>query len=112
MGFPGGASGKEPTCHCRRLNRHGFNPCIRKMPWRRAWQPTSCLDNSMDGGGRWATVHRVPKSQTQLKRLSMCAPYLISLDFLSFLKHFSNHVSLYCSQRHWAKMEIPILMYI
>ena len=20
--------------------RHGFDPCVRKIPWRRAWQPT------------------------------------------------------------------------
>ena len=26
----------------------------------------SCLENSMDGGGWWATVHRVAKSRTQL----------------------------------------------
>ena len=32
--------GKEPTCQCRRLKRHGFNPWVRKIPWRRAWQPT------------------------------------------------------------------------
>ena len=36
-GFPGGASGTEPTWKCR---RHRFDPCIRKIPWRRAWQPT------------------------------------------------------------------------
>jgi len=30
----------------------------------------SCLKNSMDEGARWATVHRVAKSQTRLKRLS------------------------------------------
>ena len=29
--------GKEPTCQCR---RHGFDPWIRKIPWRREWQPT------------------------------------------------------------------------
>ena len=40
LGFPGGASGKEPTCQHRRHKRHGFNPWIRKIPWRRAWQPT------------------------------------------------------------------------
>ena len=37
-GFPGGASGKEPTCQCRRPKRCGFNPCIMKIPWSRAWQ--------------------------------------------------------------------------
>jgi len=36
-GFPGGASGKESTCRCKRC---GFNPWVRKIPWRRAWQPT------------------------------------------------------------------------
>ena len=30
----------------------------------------SCLENPMDRGACWATVHRVAKSQTQLKRLS------------------------------------------
>ena len=25
-GFPGGASGKEPTCQCRRCQRHEFDP--------------------------------------------------------------------------------------
>ena len=36
---PGGASGKEPTCQCRRCKRHGFDPWVRKMLWRRKWQP-------------------------------------------------------------------------
>ena len=32
-----------------------------------------CLENPMDRGAWQATVHGVTKSQTQLKRLSMCA---------------------------------------
>ena len=40
LGFPGGVSGKEPACQCRRYKRHGFNPWVRKIPWRRKWQPT------------------------------------------------------------------------
>ena len=39
-GFPGGASGKEPACRCRRQKRCGFDPWVRKIPWRRAWRPT------------------------------------------------------------------------
>jgi len=35
-GFPGGASGEEPTCQCRRHNILGFNPWVEKIPWRRA----------------------------------------------------------------------------
>ena len=33
-------SGKELTCQYRRCKRHGFDPWVRKIPWRRAWQPT------------------------------------------------------------------------
>ena len=33
--FPGGASGKEPSCHCRRCKRHGFHPWVGNIPWRR-----------------------------------------------------------------------------
>ena len=39
LGFPGGASGKEPLCQHRRHRRHGFDPWVRKITWRRAWQP-------------------------------------------------------------------------
>ena len=40
VGFPGGTSGKEPACQCRRLKRRGFSSWVGKIPWRRAWQPT------------------------------------------------------------------------
>ena len=38
--FPGGANGKERVCQCRRHKRCEFDPWIRKIPWRKAWQPT------------------------------------------------------------------------
>ena len=37
--FPGGSSGKEPICHCRRYKRHRFDPWVWKIPWRREWLP-------------------------------------------------------------------------
>ena len=40
MGFPGGASGKEPTCQCRRSKRRGCDPGVRKIPCSRKWQLT------------------------------------------------------------------------
>ena len=39
-GFPGGASGKEPACQYKRHKRNRFDPWVRKIPWRRKWQPT------------------------------------------------------------------------
>ena len=44
VGFPGGTSGKESTCQCRRLKKLGFDPWVGKISWRRAWQLTPvCL---------------------------------------------------------------------
>jgi len=38
-GFPGGSSGKESPCQCRRSKRCAFGPWVRKIPWSRKWQP-------------------------------------------------------------------------
>ena len=53
--------------------RPGFNPWVRKISWRRNGNPLQypCLENPMDRGAWWATVHRVAKSRTWLKCLSM-----------------------------------------
>ena len=39
-GFPRWFSSKESTRQCRRHRRHGFELWIRKISWRRIWQPT------------------------------------------------------------------------
>ena len=76
-GPSGGADGKEPDCQCSRCTRHGFSPWVGQMPWRRAWQPTPVfLPGGSHGRGAWrATAHRVTKSWTQLKQLSMHAKW-------------------------------------
>jgi len=74
QGFLGGASSKEHTCQCRRHKRCGFDAWIRKIPWRRKWQPTSVFLPGESHGQRSLagyTVHRVAKSQAWLKQLSM-----------------------------------------
>ena len=35
--FPGGSDGKSVCLQC---GRPGFSPWVRKIPWRRKWQPT------------------------------------------------------------------------
>ena len=42
-GLPGGTSGEDPACQCRRPMRSGLDPWVRKIPWRRKWQPTPDL---------------------------------------------------------------------
>ena len=33
-------NGKESTCQCRRWTKCRFDSWVRKIPWRRTWQPT------------------------------------------------------------------------
>ena len=74
MGFPGGARGKELICQYMSSKRQGFNPWVKKIPWRRLWEPTPVFltGESVDKGAWRATVHRIAKSRTRLKQL--CAP--------------------------------------
>ena len=71
-GFPGGASGKKPGCQCKRHKRRGSLPGSVRSPEEENGNPLqySCLANPMGRGAWWAMVHRVAKSQTQLKQLS------------------------------------------
>ena len=39
-GRPKWHRGKKSTCQWRRQRRHRFDSCVRKIPWRRTWQPT------------------------------------------------------------------------
>ena len=39
-GLPRWLWGKESACQCKRHERHGFNPWVKKIPSRREWQPT------------------------------------------------------------------------
>ena len=65
LGFPGGASGKEPACQCRRHERHKFDPWDGKIPWRRAWQPTPVL-LPRESYGQRSPVSHTPKGLKDL----------------------------------------------
>ena len=73
---------KELTCQCRRHKGRGFNPWVRKFPWRRAWQSTPVFLPGKSHGQKslLATVHGVEKSWTQLKGLSMHACIEVKID--------------------------------
>ena len=65
MGFPWWLSGKEFTCQCRDVCS---SPGSGRFPGEGNGNPLqySCLENPMDGGAWWATVHGVAKSRTRL----------------------------------------------
>ena len=65
MGFPGGSEVKASACNAGDL---GSILGVGKIPWRGNGNPLqySGLENPMDRGAWWATVHGVAKSLTRL----------------------------------------------
>ena len=65
LGFPGSVI-KNPPANARDV---GSIPGLERSLGEGNGNPLqySRLDNTMDRGARWATVHRVSKSQTRLK---------------------------------------------
>ena len=63
--FPGGTEGKAFDFN---VGDPGSNPGLGRSSGEGNANPLqySCLENPMDGGAWWATVHRVAKSQTRL----------------------------------------------
>ena len=118
--FPGGVSGKESICHCRRCKRLGLDPWVRKIPWRRAWQPTpvflpgeSYQQRSLVGCRLWgrtesdtteATQHNIKCSyciHQQMRRasskfhpLKICFFYIYYLDIRTLSYSYEKRISL------------------
>ena len=69
VGFPGGTSGKEPTCQCRDIRDADSIPGLGRSPGGGHGNPLqySCLENPKDRGAWQATFQRVTKSWTLLK---------------------------------------------
>ena len=55
-----------------RRKLHGQRGELQEDTMRRRWHPTqySCLENPMDGGAWWATVHGVTKIWTRLSNFT------------------------------------------
>ena len=70
FGFPGGSDGKASAHNAGNL---GSIPGLGRSPGEGNGNPLqySCLENSMDGGAWWATVHAVTKNWTRLSDLIM-----------------------------------------
>ena len=64
-GFPDGSDGKESACNVENLSSI---PGSERSPGGENGNPLqySCLENPMDRGAWWATVHRVAKSRAGL----------------------------------------------
>ena len=70
--FPGSSVGKESACNA---GDQGLIPGSGRSPREGNGNPLqySCLENPVDRGAWWATVHGVTQTWTRLKHLSMHA---------------------------------------
>ena len=72
-GLPRWLSSKESTCQCRRWR---FDPWVRKIPWKRKWQPTPIFLPGKSHGqrslagyspwGYWRVKYNLATKQPQL----------------------------------------------
>ena len=87
-GFPGGAVVKNLPASIGNTRDVVLIPEWGRSPGEGNGNllPYSCLENSMDGGAWWATVHGVAKSRTPLRDFTFTV-------FLTLSTH-SEHMSL------------------
>ena len=72
---------KKPTCQCR---RHGFDPWVGKIPWRRKWHPTPVFLPGKSHGQR-SLADYSPRGRTEsdtTEQLSMHAYQGLNLSFV------------------------------
>ena len=69
LGFPGGSEGKASAWN---VGDPGLIPGSGRSPGGENGNPLqySCLENPMDGGAWWATVHGIAESQTRLSNFT------------------------------------------
>ena len=102
LNFPGGSSGKESTCQCRRWRRSGFSPWVGKIPWRRKWQPTPVFlpgeaygQRSLAGYSPWG--HKESDMTEAAEHTCMRVPQIVNgLCSLSSVKLVSSVMKVAC----------------
>ena len=86
----------------RICGRHGLDSWVRKIPWRKKWQPLqySCLENPMDIRTWWATAHGLTESDTttfayKTARCTFLYPFTFNILMSLYLKQVSHrqHIS-------------------
>ena len=86
MDFSGGSDGKASAYNA---GDPGSIPGLGRSPGEGNGNPFqySCLENPMDGGAWWATVHGIAKSRTQLNDFT-------SLHFIIKINNFEKFIKI------------------
>ena len=67
-------SGKEPAYRSRRCRRRGFNPWVRRIPWRRKWQRIPMFSPGKFHGQRSLAGYS-PRNHKELDRTELLSTY-------------------------------------
>ena len=120
LGFPGGASGKESACQCRRHKRYKFDPWVQKILWSRKWRPTPVFLPG-ESHGHWSLADYRPwgykesdvTKHNTTTRLYYIIPYR---GFLSWTKvHrtsdlcFARYIMMAMRQKIWSLLKVERL---
>ena len=102
MGFPGGSDWKESACN---VGDPGSVPGLGRSPGEGKNYPLQyyCLENSMERGAWWATVHGVAKREMQIE--AIMRHYLTTVR-MAIIKKFYNQML----ERMWKKGKPPTLL--
>ena len=108
-GLPKWLRGKKSTCQCRRCR---FNSWVRKIPWRRKWQPTAVFLPGRSHRQRSLAgfeAHGVAKSWTRLSPKTATTPVFLQL-ISSFVSYLVFTRGVWLPGRQCDIRPIPVLM--
>ena len=101
-------SDKEFACQCRRYKRHGFEPCVRKIPWSRKWQPAPVFlpgkfhgQRSLEGYSPWG--HKESDTTECACMHTHTHTYTYLFTWFSRRKQVRDTVS----SSHWGTRQLP-----
>ena len=97
-----------------------FDSWVRKIPWRRKWQPTPAfLPGKSHGQRSLATVHEVTKSQTQLNDLTHIHTHTDNYGFPRWLggkestcQHRRHRLGLWVGKILWRRKWQPTPVFL
>ena len=97
--FPGGASGKDPTCKAGDTRDVGSNPGLGRSTGGGHGNPVqcSCLENSMGRGAWWATVHGLHmrvRVRHDWSDLAWMQPFRVLVFSLNYVENKSSSAHL------------------
>ena len=94
FGFPGGSGSKESACNA---GDPGWILGLGRSSGGGNGNPLQypCLENPMDRGAWWATVHGVPKESDMTERLTLLLSYQFSKHIMSCLENCPRETKSY-----------------